>query len=263
MLQHYPSFSDINTFLLFVGYPRSGHSLVGALLNAHPQAIVSHELDAVARIKDHVDRDQLFKDIVDKEAAFKSTGSKWSGYSYQVASTSLEQEYALTHIGDKRGGTTSKHLLESWTSLDAVLGWGLKLKILHVVRNPYDCVSTAIRKREAKQGRVFQSRDVIRKIDHFIEKADVISQLINSEKYDIYTLKLEELIVDTETELNQLLHFVELPINDQYLANCQQLVWDTPSQPRFQSPHWSTEHKTYLKEKMAAYPFLQDYTFES
>ncbi len=261
MVEPYPSFADVHTFLLFVGYPRSGHSLVGALLNAHPQAIVAHELDAVARINAQVERDQLFRDIVDRDTEFKDAGSQWMGYSYEVTPTLPEQQNKLTHIGDKRGGTTSKHLSESWQALEAITNWGLQLKILHVVRNPYDCISTAIKKREAKQRRVFQSHDVIRKMDHFIEKSTVIDQLIKSEKYDIYTLKLEELIADTEKELNKLLHFVELPITDEYLANCKRLVWSTPRQPRFASPHWSAAHKTYLQQKMSAFSFFQDYSF--
>ena len=32
---------------MFIGYPRSGHSLIGSLLDVHPNAIVAHELDAL------------------------------------------------------------------------------------------------------------------------------------------------------------------------------------------------------------------------
>jgi hypothetical protein len=30
---------------LFIGYPRSGHSLIGSLIDAHPHAALGHELD--------------------------------------------------------------------------------------------------------------------------------------------------------------------------------------------------------------------------
>ena len=36
--------SQLERFCLFVGYPRSGHSLVGSLLDAHPDIAISHEL---------------------------------------------------------------------------------------------------------------------------------------------------------------------------------------------------------------------------
>jgi phage terminase large subunit-like protein len=40
-------FHDVGVFCIFIGYPRSGHSLVGSLLNAHPEVIISHELDVL------------------------------------------------------------------------------------------------------------------------------------------------------------------------------------------------------------------------
>jgi hypothetical protein len=32
---------------MFIGYLRSGHSLIASLLDAHPNAIATHELDAL------------------------------------------------------------------------------------------------------------------------------------------------------------------------------------------------------------------------
>jgi hypothetical protein len=43
-------FRDITAYVTSVGYPRSGHSLVGSLINAHPEALIAHELDAIALI---------------------------------------------------------------------------------------------------------------------------------------------------------------------------------------------------------------------
>ena len=40
-------FDDVRGFVIFVGQPRTGHSLVGALLDAHPNALIAHELDAL------------------------------------------------------------------------------------------------------------------------------------------------------------------------------------------------------------------------
>ena len=35
---------------MFIGYQRSSHSLVGALLDAHPEIIIPHEYDVMAKI---------------------------------------------------------------------------------------------------------------------------------------------------------------------------------------------------------------------
>jgi hypothetical protein len=39
-----PASAGIERYCLFIGAPRNGHSLVGALLDAHPQMVVAHEL---------------------------------------------------------------------------------------------------------------------------------------------------------------------------------------------------------------------------
>ena len=61
----------INSFLLFLGYARSGHSIVAALLDAHPHIVISHELHAVQRWAEYysvdreTDRQGLFSEIIE------------------------------------------------------------------------------------------------------------------------------------------------------------------------------------------------------
>jgi hypothetical protein len=43
-----PDFSNVRTFILFVGYPRSGHSLIGSIMDAHPNIIIAHEVQQAA-----------------------------------------------------------------------------------------------------------------------------------------------------------------------------------------------------------------------
>jgi hypothetical protein len=35
---------QLRAFCLFIGYPRSGHRLIGALLDAHPDVAIAHEI---------------------------------------------------------------------------------------------------------------------------------------------------------------------------------------------------------------------------
>ena len=42
-----PDFSSVKTLLLFIGYPRSGHTLVGCLLDAHPHVMLTNEYDLI------------------------------------------------------------------------------------------------------------------------------------------------------------------------------------------------------------------------
>ena len=53
-------FARVESLCLFIGYPRSGHSLIGALLDAHPNAIIADELDALKYVHAGFRRNQLF-----------------------------------------------------------------------------------------------------------------------------------------------------------------------------------------------------------
>ena len=41
----FKAYDEVETFVMFIGYPRSSHSLVGAILDAHPEIIIPHEFN--------------------------------------------------------------------------------------------------------------------------------------------------------------------------------------------------------------------------
>lgn len=72
---------SIEKYCMFVGYPRSGHSLVGSLLDAHPNIVIAHELDALRYIKEGFNKKQLFYLLLEKSQRFTKAGREWTGYS--------------------------------------------------------------------------------------------------------------------------------------------------------------------------------------
>lgn len=48
-------YNDIETFVMFIGYPRSSHSLVGSILDAHPEIIISNEYHIIQRWNIYLD----------------------------------------------------------------------------------------------------------------------------------------------------------------------------------------------------------------
>ena len=40
-------YDGVETFAMFIGYPRSSHSLVAAILDAHPEVIIAYEYHVV------------------------------------------------------------------------------------------------------------------------------------------------------------------------------------------------------------------------
>src|SRR4051794_10141939 len=76
-------FAEAEAFCLFVGYPRSGHSLVGELLNAHPSAVIAHEAGAQQLILDGRSRDEIYACILARAQWFALRGSR-SNYPYAI-----------------------------------------------------------------------------------------------------------------------------------------------------------------------------------
>ena len=46
-------YDGVETFVMFIGYPRSRHSLVAAILDAHPHIIVTQSYDVIKHCKEY------------------------------------------------------------------------------------------------------------------------------------------------------------------------------------------------------------------
>ena len=70
--------SSLEKLIFFLGYPRSGHSLVGSLIDAHPHAVVADEYnmaDVFIR-RQTITRKTLFSEIVSKTRMDAKVGSR-------------------------------------------------------------------------------------------------------------------------------------------------------------------------------------------
>ena len=45
-------FDNVANFMIFIGYPRSGHTLIGSLLDAHPHVVIANEFDVIGEWQD-------------------------------------------------------------------------------------------------------------------------------------------------------------------------------------------------------------------
>lgn len=132
-------------FVLFFGYARSGHSMVGSLLDAHPNAAVANEFDAIGAYQNGDSRDLLFRNLVAVSTAYKLVGRCQAGYHFDVPGVVVQpfEPGKLRVVGDKDGGCNARKQLNILELVEFQRYVGLNVSLIHVVRNPFDIVATS------------------------------------------------------------------------------------------------------------------------
>lgn len=215
-------------FVLFVGYPRSGHSLVGQLLNAHPRAIVSHEVDVARLILDFdFDRNKLFEAIIAQDNEFGQVlNRRWTGYDYTVPDAWQGRTWRPVVIGDKKGGGTSKYLM-SHPDLIARTSRtvGLPVAVVHVLRGPRDNIASMAR--HTAHGDITTAAKRWRRMNRTVRAAR------KQGDWDVWIdLHLDDLVSDPAGQLDRIRYQLGLPPNQRWLSAASSVVATAPSRSR-------------------------------
>ncbi|MGH9118458.1 MAG: sulfotransferase [Acidimicrobiales bacterium] len=248
-------FRPVRSFLLFVGHPRSGHSLVGALIDAHPNALVAHELDALKYVEAGFGRDQLYTLILRHQRARAADGLRsGSGYAYAVPGQWQGRYQRLEVIGDKKGGRSTMRLASQLDLFDRLTSAvGVPVKVVQVVRNPYDNIATMFRRGHR--------RPLSEHADNYFELATTVRALRERIDADhFHELRLETLIAEPTTTLTRLTGFLGLDASPDYLAASGAVVFPTARRTRTDAP-WTPELLDLVARRASEHPGLDGYGF--
>ncbi len=245
-------FDRVATFCLFIGYPRSGHSLVGAMLNAHRHAVISHELDAPKWLLAGCDRNALYSRILGRAAWFNLRGNR-SNYEYQIPNRWQGRFESLRVIGDKRGGSAALWLGQHPDLLHRLRATvGVPVRLVHVVRNPFDNIAAIAR---------WHGLSLDQSIDFYFSHCRTTGSLgAAADVAEMMTIHHEDLIRSPEASLSALCAFLGLVPDPEYLADCASIVFDKPTQPRRRTA-WSPTQVEEIERRARQYPFLSRYSF--
>lgn len=240
---------------MFIGYPRSGHSLTGALLNAHPDAVIAHELDALGYLQRGFSRDQIFALLLKRDQWFTRNGSQWHEFNYEVAGQWQGRFRELKVIGDKRGGHSSTLLTESPELLSQLRQTvRVPLRIIHIVRNPYDNIATIARRNPCSLEHAAAA---------FFKRAATNQRVIETNPpEEIITLRHEDFIAQPQQHLQKLVQFIGLTADENYLTACEKMVFESPNKSRSKA-EWNDAIRTSIQANIEKIPFLRGYSFEN
>lgn len=245
-------FHGVKNFVLFIGYPRSGHTLVGFLLDAHPNIIVASQTSALRYLKHGFGAQQIFHLLVQNSRQVAKTGREQRRYSYAVPNQWQGRYENLQVIGESTGLTRLRRNPKLLRSLRQRLK-GVDLKLIHVIRNPYDNISTMkLRSGESLPEaikRYFSMCEIVERL-----KPEVASGAVHDLKHDV-------LIGNPKTTLKHLCGFVGLSAEESYYKDCASIIFKTSHKTRHDVA-WSPELIGSVKQQMSRFPFLSGYTYE-
>ena len=247
-------FANIEIYCMFIGYPRSGHSLIGALLDAHPEIIIAHELGVFKHLLAGFHERQIDYLLLEKSRAFKVRGAVSSPYSYSVPNQWQGRFENLRVIGDKQGGGAALRLqARPWLFYRLQNRMSKKIKVFHVVRNPFDNIST-ISKRHGLS--------VSESIRFYFSLCETVSELKKRLRpSDLFEIRHESFIENPKDALREMCRFLGVVASEGYLKDCASVVFPAPRKTREQVP-WEKEQIESITERMARYPFLEGYAYD-
>lgn len=249
----------VQTFVTFLGHARSGHSIVGALLDAHPQIVLSDELDALRYVAARFDRDRVLALCLkvardQNQRQRRKRGRGGSVYSYAVPGQWQGRYGDLRVVGDSDAGRSVQRLDGDPAFLDRLRATmrGLDLRFIHVVRNPYDNIGTMM----LRSGRTFESG-----LERYFGNWEKIERLRSRlEPGAIHTLRHENLVTRPQEELAALCGFLGVESPADYLEAAAGILFRGPSRTRDQVT-WTDEQRRAIDEGIARFEGLAGYGF--
>jgi hypothetical protein len=249
-----PSFGDLENFCFFIGYSRSGHTLIGTALNAHPEVVISHELDAVRYIRHGFRRRQLFSLILQRDQHFGTMGRTWSGYKYDIPDQFQGRYERLRVLGDKRARSSALQIAEQPRLLDRVRREvGVPLKVLHVTRNPFDNIATEARRHK------MSLTEATTWYEQICEAVQRVRPLLDpSELLDV---RYEAFAADPRGCLAEICRFIDVEPSSPYLEACAAIVWPSTNRTR-DAVAWTPAERNGVERLIEKFSVLGEYTFE-
>jgi len=249
-------FIDVEAVCIFIGHTKSGASLLGSLLDAHPDAVVADEIDVVRYVARGFRRDQIFH-LLEKGARREAskgrvTARRLTPYSLAVPGQSQGRSANVRVIGESKAGPTTRRLGREPDLLEALdrRMRGVPVRYVHVVRDPFDPISAmAIR----------SGRSVADGISDYADQCRTLSELRRRIGRDrLLTIEYESFVRDPVGGMRAIGDFVGVEADEAYLEACAAIV-DPDVLPERRLVEWSDRDIDAVRALIAETSFLRSY----
>lgn len=261
------AFADVEGFCFFIGYPRSGHTMIGSLIDAHPNAVIALELGALQYVRAHFDRQRLFY-LLAKNAQESAAEGRPSGeYRYAVPGQWQGRHDHIHIIGDNKAEGATLRLRACPSLIERLERTArVPLRLIHVVRNPFDNITTMAKRWAQRASRISGLPEAPPDVTRAFERYRILTRTVVDLKRElgdrIWELRHEDFVADPRTRLGSLCEWLSLDPTPSYLDACAEVVWPNPQRTRSRL-EWPVEAKRSVDDLIAQTPHLNGYTFDT
>jgi hypothetical protein len=253
-----PRWKDVQAFCLFVGYPRSGSTLLASILNAHPDAVLAHEADVLGLVRFGLNRDQLCEALMHCADEFAASGNEWEGYAYNLGQWQGRHR-TLRVLGDKEAGMTSVRLAKRPDLVESLQArCQVPIKAVHVVRHPLDNISTMFQRGRYPILGLPLSRCVA-DYERMCLAANRLGEQLPAN--GVLVTRHEDLLREPRAKIEEACKFLGLSAQPDYFDQAAGIVQSAPSQTRHQV-EWSNDDLQAVRELVARVDSHQSYRGE-
>lgn len=249
-----PEFSGIERYCLFIGAPRTGHSLIGSLLDAHPQMAVAHEAGVPRYLAARFSRRQVLHLLLANTRRQAARGRPHIHYSHAVAGQWQGRYRELRVIGDKHGeGFLLSAQARPWLT-GAALERFDPLYFIHVVRNPYDALASVVG--SSKRGQSLER--AIAYFEGLYGTLERVREQLSAER--LLLLRFEQFLARPRERLTETCAFLGVDAPIDYLDACVAIVEPEPEDGR-DLVEWDAAALERVDRLIERHDFLTGYRF--
>ena len=279
---------NVKKMLIFAGHQRSCHSIVGSIIDAHPNVIMAPKFNPFVK---YVNSSE---ELPAKEKLFQ--------YFYDAAQRSMRANgirnkdskgYTLTVDGLYQGmfkdkvdvigsiGANSKIYSQNPEEFHTLFNImhkevGVPIYVIRVIRNPYDIIATAslyeyydhpevldLKKQQSEgklKSRVHVDEQLERFSGHYFRLLNGSEGVISLGDHH-FDISCEGLIDNPKQMIMDICDFLQLECSEDYVTKCAAKVFPSKSTTR-KIVEWPSDILEYIETSAKEFPYLKEYIKE-
>ena len=277
--------NHVHRFLFFVGYARSGHSIIASMLDAHPNVVIAHEYALFVKWEhepaQHSNKTWLFNALYNNSRfsvyrGLRTQHALKKGYTLAIPGSwqgRYDPSSGISVIGDKSGGMTAqvfrknrKHFISLYQDLQDTVQ--MPIHVIHVVRNPYDNIATMLLYNEHQKFSVNETHKyedeegLDNQINSYFHQVRSVVEMIDELQLKVTEVHSKEFIANPKATLRRLCLTLHIDCSAEYLHTCAERTFASESRSR-SLVKWTPSLIDKVYHNMQKYKHLHRYSFHS